>query len=165
MPSLTGVEPSMDHETRAAEGDHDALRLWLRLLTCANLIEGTVRRRLRASFDCTLPRFDLMAQLYREPRGLNMGVLSRRMMVTGGNVTGIVDQLEKDGLIVRAPLPDDRRAIRIQLTARGKREFARMAAVHEGWIAELTSGLQARERTQLYALLGQLKSSVQENAS
>lgn len=155
----------MDLETRAADQDHDALRLWLRLLTCSRLIEGSVRRQLSAEFDCTLPRFDLMAQLYREPDGLTMGVLSQRLMVTGGNVTGIATQLEDEGLLTRIAERDDRRAIRIALTAKGKREFAGMAQVHEEWIVGLMEGLDPTQRGTLYALLGALKSAVQEQAS
>src|SRR5256885_17246299 len=85
-------------ESRAAPDDHHALRLWLRMLTCCNLIEGEIRNRLRSEFDTTLPRFDLMAQLQRAPEGMKMGELSRHMMVTNGNITGITDQLEKEGL-------------------------------------------------------------------
>jgi hypothetical protein len=91
--------PPLDHETRAEGGDHEALRLWLRLLTCTNLIEATIRADLRRDFDVTLPRFDLMAQLYKHPAGLKMGELSQRLMVTGGNVTGIADQLSREGLV------------------------------------------------------------------
>jgi DNA-binding MarR family transcriptional regulator len=88
-------------DTRLTEDHHDSLRLWLRLLTCTSLIENQVRKSLATQFKTTLPRFDLMAQLERTPDGLQMGELSRRMLVTGGNVTGIVDQLERAGLIAR----------------------------------------------------------------
>ena len=82
-----------DAESRVHDDHHDALRLWLRLLTCTMLIEGRIRGRLRERFATTLPRFDLMAQLERHPEGLRMGELSRRMMVTGGNVTGITAEI------------------------------------------------------------------------
>jgi len=90
------VRPDTDMEVRAHADHHASLRLWLRLLSATTRIEDTVRQRLREQFDITLPRFDLMAQLEREREGLSMGELSRRMMVTGGNVTAIVDQLEKN---------------------------------------------------------------------
>src|SRR5271170_7829037 len=147
----------MDHETRAAAADHQALRLWLRLLTCSRLIESRVRHGLREHFQCTLPRFDLMAQLYREADGLPMGVLSRRMMVTGGNVTGIAGQLEHEGLLTRHIVREDRRSIRIRLTPRGRREFAKMARQHELWIVGLMTGMTANESTHLHGLLGVLK--------
>src|SRR5512135_2946428 len=82
-----------DHESRLHDDHHESLRLWLRLLTCTLLIERRIRARLREDFGTTLPRFDLMAQLERNPAGLRMGELSQRLMVTGGNVTGITDQL------------------------------------------------------------------------
>ncbi len=150
----------LDHETRVHGDDHEALRLWLRLLTCTNLIESAIRGDLRRDFDVTLPRFDLMAQLYRHPAGLKMGELSQRLMVTGGNVTGIADQLANEGLVARESDPGDRRAWRLRLTAAGRQAFAQMAARHEGWVVDLMRGLADTERAQLYALLGRLKSTL-----
>jgi DNA-binding MarR family transcriptional regulator len=151
---------SIDHESRISPDDHEALRLWLRLLTCTSLIEGAIRTELRRDFDCTLPRFDLMAQLDRNPEGLRMGELSRRLMVTGGNVTGITDQLVKEGLVTREAPPDDRRAFVVKLTAAGRKAFQRMAELHEAWVVKLFDGLTAAERRQLQALLGKLKATV-----
>src|SRR5256885_17150663 len=119
-----------DRETIARSGDHRALRIWLRLLTCTQLIERQVRSRLRHDFGTTLPRFDLMAQLERHPEGLKMNALSRLLMVTGGNVTAIVDQLEKEGLVERLDEPDGRRAFRIRLTRAGGRAFESVAGGH-----------------------------------
>jgi DNA-binding MarR family transcriptional regulator len=151
-------EPPADRETASRTDDHHALRLWLRLLTCTQLIEREVRARLRERFDTTLPRFDLMSQLWRYPQGLKMNALSRHLMVTGGNVTGIVDPLERDGLVERAPEPADRRAYRVRLTRAGRKAFAEMAVAHEAWIVELLAGLSQREHASLYRLLGRLKS-------
>jgi DNA-binding MarR family transcriptional regulator len=153
------VATAVDHESRATHEDHEALRLWLRLLTCTNLIEAAVRSELRRDFDCTLPRFDLMAQLERSPAGLRMGELSRRLMVTGGNVTGITDQLVREGLVTREAPPDDRRAFVVKLTPAGRKHFLRMAEVHEAWVVKLFSGLPVHERRQLHALLARLKES------
>ena len=125
------------------------------------------RQRLRSEFGTTLPRFDLMAQLDREAEGLSMGELSARLMVTGGNVTGIVDQLEGEGLVVREDHPTDRRAFRVRLTAAGRRQFRRMAAVHEAWIVELFDGWDAAQKNQVHGLLATLKQHLtrsQENA-
>src|SRR4051812_36354690 len=97
-----------DRETIARAEDHRSLRIWLRLLTCTQLIEKRVRAGLREQFGTTLPRFDLMAQLERHPEGLKMNELSRLLMVTGGNITAIVDQLEKEGLVERLDEPADR---------------------------------------------------------
>lgn len=154
----------VDREARASDDHHAALRLWLRLLTCTMLIEGEIRARLRERFAITLPRFDLMAQLERNPQGLRMRELSRRLMVTGGNVTGLTDQLVAEGLVERLPVPTDRRAFVVRLTRAGKRAFDRMAAEHERWIVELLGGLSENERDRLHALLGRLKTSVRAHA-
>ena len=154
--------PDFDRETAARTDDHHALRLWLRLLTCTQLIEGQVRARLRERYATTLPRFDLMSQLWRYPEGLRMKDLSRHLMVTGGNVTGIVDPLEKEGLVERAAEPADRRAFRVRLTRAGRKAFAEMAAVHEEWIVELLGGLSKKEHAELYKLLAKLKQATLE---
>ncbi|MBV2234211.1 MAG: MarR family transcriptional regulator [Sterolibacterium sp.] len=146
-----------DSETRAHSEHADALRLWLRMLTCTNLIEGSVRSRLRKEFDITLPRFDLMAQLERVPEGMKMGELSRRMMVTGGNVTGITDQLVEEGLVARLDNPKDRRAYIVKLTSKGRKAFDEMAKVHEQWIVELFAGLNEEQSHELLELLARLK--------
>ena len=145
-----------DHETRVTEDHHQSLRLWLRMLACTNLIESHIRGRLRLDFQTTLPRFDLMAQLERHPDGLKMGELSKRMMVTGGNVTGITDQLVAEGLVVREDNPKDRRAYIVKLTREGRRIFKQMAEAHEGWVIELFDGLADKDKQQLYVLLAQI---------
>ena len=149
-----------DLEVRAHEDHHASLRLWLRLLSCSTRIEDTIRQRLREHFSLTLPRFDLMAQLEREPQGLTMGELSRRMMVTGGNVTAIVAQLESEQLVQRQAHADDRRSFTVRLTAAGRRAFTAMAQDHEAWVVELLSPLTDRQQDQLYRLLGTLKSGL-----
>ena len=147
----------MDMEARAHSEHPEALRLWLRLLTCTQIVEKEVRSRLRERFDTTLPRFDLMAQLERAEGGLKMNELSRRMMVTGGNVTGITDQLVTEGLVERIDVEGDRRAYRVRLTAKGRKQFNDMARQHESWIVEAFAGLSERETTTLYRLLGKVK--------
>jgi len=153
-----------DRETIARSDDHRALRIWLRLLTCTQMIERIVRSRLRERFGTTLPRFDLMAQLERHPEGLKMNELSRLLMVTGGNVTTIVDQLEKEGLVERFDEPADRRAFRIHLTRTGERTFADMAREHEEWVVGLVSGLSRREQDDLLRLLAKVKQHAVEVA-
>src|ERR671922_2965440 len=154
----------MDREFIARRGDHSALRIWLRLLTCTQLIERRVRTGLREEFGTTLPRFDLMAQLDRYREGLKMNELSRLLMVTGGNVTAIVDQLEKEGLVERLDEPDDGRAFRIRLTKTGERTFGEMARAHEEWVVELLSGLSRREQDELLRLLAKAKEHAVEVA-
>ena len=152
--------PVIDAETRATSDDHEALRLWLRLYACTSLIEGRVRRRLQSKFGTTLPRFDLMAQLDRAPQGLRMSELSGRLMVTGGNVTGLTDSLEKEGLVAREPDGNDRRALRVKLTREGRRVFRSMAAEHERWIVEMFEGLSSRNARALAEQLNVLKEHI-----
>lgn len=147
----------LGHESRANLGDHAALKLWLRLLACSTQIEDEIRRRLRLRFGITLPRFDYLAQLYREPQGLKMKDLSRRLMVTGGNVTGLTDELEREGLVQRESSPSDRRSWIVCLTEVGRSGFEAMAAEHESWILELFSGLDAKAVQQLHGHLGVLR--------
>lgn len=149
-----------DTETRATSSHAQELRLWLRMLACTNLIEGEIRSRLRSQFSITLPRYDLMSQLERSPDGMKMGELSKRMMVTGGNVTGITDQLVAEGLVVRLDNPKDRRAYNVKLTIEGRKTFMKMAVAHEKWIVDMLGDLSEKERDQLYVLLAKLKTHV-----
>ena len=156
-PLAVDAETALAH---APPGHKDELRLWLRLLTCTTLVEGEVRARLRHDFDTTLPRFDLMAALDRARGGMTLGDISRRMMVSNGNVTGLAARLEAEGLVERRARPGDRRAQLLRLTAKGRRDFARQSAAHEAWIAELLAGLAPEERVALFRLLGRAKASV-----
>ena len=155
--SLKLVVPDADAETRIHDDHHLSVRLWLRMLACTNRIENFVRQNLQTKFETTLPRFDLMAQLERAPQGLKMSELSQRMMVTGGNVTGITDGLEKEGLVIREVDAADRRVFRVKLSAEGQRQFRRMAAEHEQWVIELFEGMTVKRKNQLVELLGDLK--------
>ena len=152
----------LDAETKVIErpGDHkNELRLWLRLFACKTLIEGEIRRRLRDNFDMTLPRFDLMAQLERTPKGMTLGELSQRMMVSNGNITGLVDRLVKQGLIQRKPLPHDRRVQIVSLTSEGQKFFRSMARVNADWVGEIFSDLTAKDIEVLMGLLAKTKGS------
>ncbi len=155
--------PPLDAETKAMEAPHghkDELRLWLRLLTCTTLVETQVRKRLREQFDTTLPRFDMMAQLERARQGMTLSEVSKRMMVSNGNVTNLVDRLVESGCLERTTLASDRRAQLIKLTPEGHRQFKAMAQAHEVWIAEMVEGLKPRDVDGLLTALGKLKSSV-----
>ena len=160
-----GALAPIDPESRLHDDHHESLRLWLRLFTCTLLIERGIRARLRDEFATTLPRFDLMAQLERHPSGLRMGELSQRMMVTGGNVTGITDQLAAEGLVERRPIAHDRRAQAVRLTPKGKRAFDAMALAHERWVIDMLRGLDAGERRRLDVLLGRVKATVRARAA
>jgi DNA-binding MarR family transcriptional regulator len=128
------------------------LRLWLRILSVSRMVETELRERLRA-LDTTLPRFDVMAALSRAPDGLKMSALSGVLRVSNGNVTGIVDRLEADGLAVRVPVEGDRRALLVRLTPQGEADFARLAARHEAWVDELLDVVSVAEADHLIAQL------------
>jgi len=152
----------LDSETKVAErpDDHKTeLRLWLRMLTCTTLIESEVRKRLRDNFDITLPRFDLLAQLERAPHGMTLGELSQRMMVSNGNLTGLVDRLREQGLIKRKPSPTDRRVQIVSLSAEGKRFFRAMARANADWVGEIFADLSKDDIETLMTLLGKTKAS------
>ena len=158
----------LDAETKVAErpADHEAeLRLWLRLLTCTALIESEIRSRLRGAFDMTLPRFDVMAQLDKAPGGMTLGELSQRMMVSNGNVTGLVERLAAQGLLGRRASPNDRRAQLVSMTGNGRRAFRAMARTHENWIAEIFTDLSPNDIKALMRLLAKAKVSARKAVS
>jgi DNA-binding MarR family transcriptional regulator len=147
-----------DLET-AAPGGGLELRVWLRLLTCATLVEGALARRLRERFGATQPRFDLMALLDRARDGLTPTRLAEGMMVSPGNVSGLVERLAAEGLVARRVDPEDRRSATVTLTEAGRAAFAEMAEAHRTWVAELLAGLDGAALGRLYADLGALKAS------
>lgn len=154
-------DDSIDLESRLTDAHHPSLRMWLRMLSYTTRLDNEIRSRLRARFDITQPRFDLMAQLISHPQGLRMGELSRRLMVTCGNVTAITDQLEQESLVERIPDPLDRRVYSVKLTAAGRRSFNRMAQAHETWVAELLGGISTAEKKQLDNMLARMKQHLQ----
>lgn len=150
-------DATLGQEARASAADHSAVRVWLRLLSCSAQIERHIRARLRARFRMTLPRFDYLAQLERHHNGLRLNVLSRYLMVTGGNITMLTTQLVSDGFVERLPDPTDGRSSIVRLTTSGRRRFLRMAAEHEQWLVALLDGFDAPHRDILYAQLGRLR--------
>ena len=148
---------ALGREAGVSQEDHQAVRLWLRLLACSTQIEQLIRTRLRLRFATTLPRFDYLAQLDRHPQGLRMKSLSSHLMVTGGNVTGLTDQLVAEGWVERVADAEDRRAMIVRMTPQGRAWFQAMAAEHEQWVVEFFAGLGARDMAQLHQLLGKLR--------
>ena len=151
----------IDCETVASGEDRLELRTWLRLLACYNLIEKEIRTRLRDHAGITLPQFVLLAALGRAENGsLVMGELSKRLMVTNGNVTALVDRLVRDGLLERHVSPTDRRALVVRMTPRGREVFEAVAPSHAVWLQDLM-GDMCRDRVEaLYNHLADLKASV-----
>ena len=150
-------DQSIGLEARMSSDDHHSLRLWLRLLACSTDIETEIRKRLRTQFGMTLARFDYLAQLHRHADGLSMSTLSRYLMVTGGNVTALTDELEREGLVQRDSDPEDRRSWRLRMTSAGRKAFERIAREHEQWVIELFGGLDATQKQWLYEGLGRLR--------
>ena len=149
-----------DFETGVGSADRLELRVWLRLLTCTNLLGADVRQRLKLAADTALPRFDILAQLERAGGPMSMGDLSKRLMVSNGNVTGLIDRLAREGHVERVASAADRRVQMVSLTEAGAAFFAAIADEHRRWIGEMMSGLSADEMTTLYDLLARLKTSI-----
>jgi DNA-binding MarR family transcriptional regulator len=153
---MSGPKPAAGQEAAAITQSDPArqrLRVWLRLLKTQRAIEAELRERLRVEFDTTLPRFDVLAALHRAEKGLKMTALSTALKVSNGNVTGIVERLVQDGLVMRVSVEGDRRAMLVRLTHRGREEFARMAATHAGWVDAMLADLGPQEAGTLIALL------------
>ncbi len=159
-PAAAPMTDRPDYESGVRGQDGMELRVWLRLLTCTNLLDNEVRTRLKTTADTTLPRFDILAQLERHDGPMSMGELSRRLMVSNGNVTGLIDRLAREGLVDRTPSPEDRRVQMVGLTDEGSRVFAKIAEDHRGWVGGMMAGLSADEMTTLYDLLARLKESI-----
>ena len=157
LPAPTLGEHHIGREARTAHNDHQAVKLWLRLLSCSTQIEQEIRSRLRKRFATTLPRFDYLAQLERHPQGLRMNALTRYLMVTGGNVTALTDQLVAEGWVQRTPDAQDRRSLIVALTHEGRTQFLAMAQAHEAWLMEMLNGFDTALRDQLYDTLGRLR--------
>jgi DNA-binding MarR family transcriptional regulator len=148
---VTRIRPRSATEPQALSKQR--LRLWLRVLKVQRLAAGALRNKLRDAHDTTLPRFDVLAALYRNPRGLTMSRLSDALAVSNGNVTGIVERLVAEGRIVRVAVAGDRRATEVRLTPHGLDHFAELASAHEAWVDRLFASLDAEETAQLTTLL------------
>jgi len=149
--------------TSAAErrrGQRHNVSLWVRLLESHNLMLGEIRRRLSEA--TTIARFDLLANLERED-GQTLAALSRRMLVTAGNLTGLVDRAERDGFVQRRADPRDRRLSRVFLTAKGQRLITHILPIHAGHVGELLAPLDAGERRELRRLLGKLRDALAQD--
>ena len=162
--SITSSD-ALGREAGLSHDDHQAVRLWLRLLTCSTQIEQVIRTQLRNQFGTTLPRFDYLAQLSRFPKGLRMKTLSEYLMVTGGNVTGLTDQLVAEGWVERVADEGDRRSMIVRLTRSGKKQFAAMATAHEQWLEQLLAPLGSDNAHDLLEKLAELRLVLNQSES
>jgi DNA-binding MarR family transcriptional regulator len=147
----------IEDESAAMQKEHLELRLWLRLLACSVKVESLLSQRLRKEFKVSLPRFDALAQLDRFPDGLTMSDLSRRLMVSNGAITGLVDRLTAEGMVLRQGDPRDRRSVIVHLTRKGRESFLRMARRHEEWVVSILGDLSAEAQSELLQNLTLLK--------
>ena len=157
------TRPAFKEKHGGALADRMSVRMWLRLLSCATVIEKRLRRGFARRHGTTLPRFDVMAALDRHPNGLRMSDLSRELLVSNGNVTGLVQSLRREGLVQLLPVANDKRASLARLTEEGRAQFAALSAAHHGWVDDMLRGMSAAERRALYDLLGRLKLSLANN--
>lgn len=139
--------------TESDSSSKQRLRLWLRLLRTTRSTEAELREFLRVEHETTLPRFDVMAALYRVPQGLTMTELSRYLLVSNGNVTTVVDRLVLDGMAKREQLANDRRSLRVSLTEQGYTQFTQMANAHEAKVNDLFADFSPQDIEQLLSLL------------
>lgn len=133
------------------------LRMWLQMLKTTRHLEAALRENMRVEFGSTLPRFDVLAMLDKSKDGLRMSALSRELMVSNGNVTGLVDRLVEDGLVARVAIPGDRRATLVQLTKDGRAAFQAMARTHEAWVEDLLDGVTQTEIDSCLSTFGKIR--------
>lgn len=155
-------ESDIGLEGRVVEDDHLNTRMWLRLLACSTQIENQIREQLRVNCDISLARFDYMAQLYRRPEGLRVRVLTRYLMVSGGNVTSLTKGLVKSGIVERVPDPNDQRSYWVRLTPEGRKKFSAMAKKHELWLKSLFADVPTDIKETLHSTLGYLRAHLSE---
>ena len=141
------------------------LRLWLKLLKMSRQIEGELRENIRTEFESTLPRFDVMAAMYRFPKGLRMNELSAVLKVSNGNVTGIIDRLVNDALVVRVAVPGDRRALLVKLTPKGKNVFLKQATAHKEWVNDLLGNVSVDEAEMMMSLANKVISTPSDQSA
>ena len=142
--------------------EKEGLRLWLRIVSCTQMVEQEIRTMLRDKFDTTLPRFELLSALDRVPDGLSMGELSSWLMVTKGNVTGIAERLSEDGFIKRNPTPTDRRSFCVTLTPKGKKLYKEMEEEYELLLDRLFSDVSLDDSDTFTGVLAKIKEVVEE---
>ena len=139
---------------------HLELRLWLRLLACSVKMESLLSQRLRREFKTSMARFDVLAQLERFPEGLSMSELSRRLLVSNGAITGLVDKLGKEAMVARQEDPNDRRSTIVRLTRKGRDNFLRMARRHEEWVVSILGELSSEAQSELLQNLTLLQRNI-----
>lgn len=158
-PSARGEAAAVDRESASRQEDKLELKVWLRFLSVFKIVESKLRTRLRSNFDISIPRFDVLAILHAHDGPMTMGELSSGLMVTTGNVTGIIDTLTGEGLVSKSTNPADRRSQMIEITPAGRKLFGRIAPALARWFEEAMSDMTTAEVKELQKLLGKFKIS------
>lgn len=156
---MTKAKTVVDEDVPIGAGSAE-LRMWVRLLACAKIGEKQLRRLFESEYDTTLPRFDVLAALYRAPGGLRMSALSRSLLVSNGNVTVIVRQLQENGLVKSQTDPNDARSAIVSLTPGGRRRFVELAEAHHRWISKFFADVPATDMDDLVSKLGDLRAII-----
>ena len=160
-PATPRMRNRMNGDTAAEGRGHLELRLWLRMISCSMRMESILSQRLRKEFKTSMARFDVMSQLERFPDGLTMSELSRRLIVSNGAITGLVDKLAAGGLVTRREDPKDRRSTIVRLTRKGRDNFLRMARRHEEWVVSILGELSAEAQSELLQNLTLLQRNIE----
>ncbi|MET0278760.1 MAG: MarR family transcriptional regulator [Pseudorhodoplanes sp.] len=164
-PKLEPKRQALEPAWLAPERQKVDLQLWVRLLACGHSAEQRVKNRIKENFGINQTQFNLLSQLDRAPEGIRMGEVARRTVVTGSNVTAVVDDLEQRGLVQRQAVQGDRRATVITLTEAGRKAFAQMAPIHADWIEEIFAKMAKHEKRQLIDQLDALKAAMRATLS
>lgn len=137
-------------------------RAWLGLVRCFSSIERVLMRRLSDEFNSSLPRYDVLTALALAPEALTMGELASMLMVTKGNITGVVARLKKEGLVRKAASETDRRVQSVTMTKKGRELWGAMHAHYDRTVAEVLSGQSREDLRALTQVLEATRLAIQE---
>ena len=152
----------IESDDNTSSRSKQSLRLWLRLFSCQALVEDKIRALLRDNYGITLPQFDVLAELEHAGRALTMTELSKYLVVSNGNITGVVDRLEREDYLTRIRSDEDRRVQYIELTSQGKKRFKKIAIDHEKWVSDIFADLSQDQISELISLLKTTKDSIKQ---
>ena len=135
-------------------------RTWLSLVRCFSSIERVLMQHFADEYNSSLPRYDVLTALALSPGGLTMGELASMLMVTKGNITGVVRRLKTDGLVRKVTSKVDRRVQSVTISAKGKRLWDKMHADYDRIISEILSGQSNKDLRALARFLEQTRVAV-----
>jgi DNA-binding MarR family transcriptional regulator len=127
--------PATDHRMRA----------WLAMVGCFTSVERSLRRHFNHVFRSSLPRYDVLMALVHFPDGLTMGQLASKLMVSKGNMTGVVRRLQQNNCVRQASSRHDRRVRVVTLTSKGRTLWEQMHGEYRSVIEDVLSQLSKTE--------------------